>query len=248
MPDEGSEAEAFTPHLSSHLIFHHSSPNSTDSVRVSGIKLPSASDDMAELIIHAGKLQGKRLVLPEREIVVGRDEDCQLRLTSSLVSRRHCILDVRPDGIWVRDLASQNGTYVNDVAVTEPLLLRAGDILRIGAALFQVPESAPQSVKPKSKSAAGKISEADIADWLTDDEQPSGLKDSDTTVIKGRAGAKTESATVETSSAAPGSSSVAGSSAFRIPTAPKPVNRTVKEEAAEIIRKHWESVRSKQGE
>ena len=203
---------------------------------------------MAELIIHAGKLQGKRLVFPEREIVVGRDEDCQLRLTSSLVSRRHCVLDVRSDGIWVRDLASQNGTYVNDVAVTVPQLLRAGDILRIGAALFQVPESAPQAAKPQSRKAAGKISDADIADWLTDEDQTNGPKESDTTVIQGRASAKTETATVSTPSSASGSSSVPGSSVFRTPTAPKPGHRTVKEEAAEIIRKHWETVRSKQGE
>lgn len=203
---------------------------------------------MAELIIHAGKLLGKRLVLPEREIVVGRDEDCQLRLTSSLVSRQHCILDVRPDGIWVRDLASQNGTYVNDVAVTKPLLLRAGDILRIGAALFQVPESAPQAAKPQPKKAADKISDANIADWLTDDDQTSAPKESDTTVIQGRASAKTETATVSTAPPTSGSSSVTGSSVIRTPTVSKPGHRSVKEEAAEIIRKHWESVRSKQGE
>ena len=203
---------------------------------------------MAELIIYAGKLQGKHLVLPEREIVVGRDEDCHLRLTSSLVSRRHCVLDIRPDGIWVRDLASQNGTYVNDVAVTEPLLLRSGDILRVGAALFQVPESVPQVAKPKSKKAADKISDADIADWLTDDEQTNGPKGSDTTVIQGRVAAKTEATAVGTSSAAADSSTVSVPTALRSPLAPKPAHRTVKEEAAEIIRKHWEAVRAKQGQ
>lgn len=197
---------------------------------------------MAELIIHAGKLQGKRLVLPEREIIVGRDEDCQLRLSSSLVSRQHCALDVRADGIWVRDLASQNGTYVNDVAVTEPLLLRAGDILRVGAALFQVPESVPQTAKPKSQKAGGKISDADIADWLTEDDQTNGPKASDTTVIQGRASAKTETSTVST---APDSAPASGSSVIRAAMPMKPAHRTVKEEAAEIIRKHWEAVRSK---
>jgi len=205
---------------------------------------------MAELIIHSGKLQGKRLVLPEREIVVGRDEECQLRLSSSLVSRRHCILDVRPDGIHVRDLGSQNGTYVNEVAITEPLLLRPGDILRVGAALFQVPESVPQAAKPKSNKATGKISDGDIADWLTEDDQTTGLKDADTTVIQGRASAKTEVSTVSTDT---GSSLELGSADFRKPPAGKPpagkaAYRTVKEEAAEIIRKHWESVRSKQAE
>ena len=48
---------------------------------------------MAELIIFSGKLKGRRLILPDqRDVIVGRDEDCQMRIASSLVSRKHCVL------------------------------------------------------------------------------------------------------------------------------------------------------------
>ena len=86
---------------------------------------------MPELVIQSGKLQGKRLVLPAKQMVVGRDEDCDLRIGSALVSRKHCVLQNTPEGILVTDLGSQNGTYVNDIPITGPTILREGDILRI---------------------------------------------------------------------------------------------------------------------
>ncbi len=202
---------------------------------------------MAELIIHVGKLQGKHLVLPDRELIVGRDEECHMRLTSNLVSRQHCILDVGPHGIRVRDLGSQNGTYVNDVAITEPLLLRAGDILRIGAAVFQVPEADSATPKPKAKKPDKKISDADIADWLTDDDSATGPRGPGSTVIHGRVPVAPETPTTESTppvEAAP----APVLSVARPPVAKKPVFRTVKEEADEIIQKYLVSLQPDQDE
>ncbi len=198
---------------------------------------------MAELIIHAGKLQGKHLVLPERELIVGRDEECHMRLTSNLVSRQHCILDVGPHGIRVRDLGSQNGTYVNDVAVTEPLLLQPGDILRIGAAVFKVPEAEVAIPKPKGKKPEGKISDADIADWLTDEDSSTGPRGSGSTVIHGRVPAAAPT-TPESEAALPAAvpAAVTPVAAARPAVVKKPAFRSVKEEAAEIIQKHMASL------
>lgn len=198
---------------------------------------------MAELIIHSGKLQGKRLALPEREFIVGRDESCQMRLTSSLVSRQHCRLRVTPEGIWVEDLQSQNGTYVNDVALTEPLLLKPGDILRIGAALFQVPEAPVRIGSSPAPKGKGKISDDEIADWLSDDDLPlAGKSSTDTAVISvGPSPSKGDSTIVTTAAA------TATPAAPRVPTPTKQPPKTVKEEAADIIRRHWEAVRARQG-
>ncbi len=194
---------------------------------------------MAELIIHSGKLTGRRLVLPERELIVGRDEECHLRLASSLVSRKHCELKVVGEGIWVRDLGSQNGTYVNDVAVTEPLLLKSGDVLRIGANLFQVPEGKPQAARPVIKKDDSKISDADIADWLSDDDHPAVPKGTDTAVIEFSKPAPVVSSPVPSAPPPP---------VAPTPPAAKKPYRSVKDEAAEIIRRHWESVRAAKGE
>ena len=48
--------------------------------------------------------------------MIGRGEDCDLRLQNRFVSRHHCelIVDDRDQVLRVRDLGSQNGTFVND--------------------------------------------------------------------------------------------------------------------------------------
>jgi len=52
-------------------------------------------------------------VLQTRQIVVGRDADCDQVLESSLVSRRHARFQFQAGQILLEDLASANGTYVN---------------------------------------------------------------------------------------------------------------------------------------
>lgn len=200
------------------------------------MRLSKTGPIMAELIIQSGKLRGKRLVLPDAEIFIGRDEDCHVRLTSSLISRKHCALEGTSDGLWVRDLGSQNGTLVNDLPITEPVLLKAGDVLQVGAVQFQVPVQRPGvefSSASKGEKSSGSISDADIASWLSDEHEAVGSKPSDTTIIKHAAPPTTE---VEVS-------------AVRATPAPVPQEvlrrapRTVKEQAAEIIRRHWAAVR-----
>ena len=53
------------------------------------------------------------LEVPPGEFVIGRSADCQLSLDDPLVSRRHALLTVRADGVWVEDLGSRNGVLVN---------------------------------------------------------------------------------------------------------------------------------------
>jgi pSer/pThr/pTyr-binding forkhead associated (FHA) protein len=198
---------------------------------------------MADLIIFSGKMKGQRLILPEREVIVGRDESCHMRIASSLISRRHCSLKGALNGVWVRDLESQNGTYVNDVAISQPYLMKPGDVLRIGAALFQVPRLRPSQLK----AVDDRLSDDDISSWLTEEEQTQNAAAPDTTVIKGR-----QSATpVETMSAdtllPPQPVTPPLIEARAVPTVRQPP-KTIKEQAAEIIRRHWEIVRGQQPE
>lgn len=67
---------------------------------------------------------------------IGAADDCQLRLSSDLVSARHCRLEKKQSGsYWVKDLRSTTGTYINDVLVQEAQIL-IGDILKIGEEEF----------------------------------------------------------------------------------------------------------------
>ncbi len=198
---------------------------------------------MAELIIFSGKLKGQKLVLPDREVIVGRDEDCHMRIASSLISRKHCSLRGSPNGgVWVRDLESQNGTYVNDVAITEPYLMKPGDVLRVGAALFQMPRPRPTQPKDKGDANDG-LSDDDISTWLTDEGQTESSSAPDTTVIKGR-----QPVAPSTTAPTPSTSAATQPPEGRTVPTMRQSFKTVKEQAAEIIRRHWESVRGRQPE
>jgi predicted component of type VI protein secretion system len=190
---------------------------------------------MSELIIQSGKLQGKRLALPAKEMVVGRDEKCDLRIGSDLVSRKHCTLKSSPEGIVVTDLGSQNGTFVNDIAITGPTLLREGDIIRIGSTLMSV----PTTQKSKGAPNPAKVSDNEIADWLND--SGSIFSNTDTAVLRNDA--------APAPPPQPAASITAPTSARPAVPAMKPAPvkvLSVKDEAAEVIRKHWESVKAKQ--
>ena len=71
--------------------------------------------------------------------VVGRDAGSGIRLThDEFASARHARIEPRPDGAWVDDLGSTNGTFVNGDKVKRGRLARAGDVVRIGETELQV--------------------------------------------------------------------------------------------------------------
>lgn len=74
------------------------------------------------------------------EYVIGRAADCDLRLPSQFVSRHHCelLVDHREHAVRVRDLGSQNGTFVNQGRVDEEQELHDGDRLELAGTRFEV--------------------------------------------------------------------------------------------------------------
>lgn len=130
---------------------------------------------MPELILRSGKRAGRRIPLPDGEVIIGRDEEgCRIRLTSSDVSRQHCRLRCRTDGVVVTDLGSRNGTFINETRINEPTALAPGDLLRVGPFVFQSPgEKSPRDV------------ESEITNWLMVEENagtkpPAGSKNETT--------------------------------------------------------------------
>jgi signal transduction histidine kinase len=88
------------------------------------------------LTVIQGPDKGRRFELPDHEPqLIGRSSEA-LPLTDNAVSRRHAEL-TPDDGEWViRDLESQNGTYVNGVRIAAATRLRPGDQIRTGQSLF----------------------------------------------------------------------------------------------------------------
>lgn len=84
-------------------------------------------------IVAGPGLRAGRTVEVALPALVGRDAACDLRLDADeYASAHHARLEPRQDGLYVLDLGSTNGTYVNGERVPRERLLRAGDALRIG--------------------------------------------------------------------------------------------------------------------
>ena len=130
---------------------------------------------MHSLIVQTGKHKGKKIVLPEREVIIGRDEVSFIRMTSSDVSRQHCSLTPTDKGLLVRDLGSQNGTIVNNVRIESETLFQPGDLLQVGPIQFELAGARP------AKSAG----DDDIFGWLSESDTATEFPNvNDTTIVK----------------------------------------------------------------
>lgn len=69
--------------------------------------------------------------------VIGRREDCDLRIPLTEVSRKHCRIIKDGGGLRIEDLGSSNGTYHNGARVQESAV-QAGDLLTVGPVTFTV--------------------------------------------------------------------------------------------------------------
>ncbi|WP_437202505.1 FHA domain-containing protein [Planctomicrobium sp. SH664] len=92
----------------------------------------------AELKVASGKQVGNTIPLPQGRFLIGREEDCNLRPNSELVSRHHCVFNVDEYSVRVRDLGSTNGTLVNGERIRGAVILNQGDVVSIGKIDFQV--------------------------------------------------------------------------------------------------------------
>lgn len=81
--------------------------------------------------------EGPDIPLAHDPIVVGRHPECDVRLDSFRVSRRHCCLIVVDRQVAVRDLGSTNGTRINDRRIASGRM-RAGDVISIGGVRYRL--------------------------------------------------------------------------------------------------------------
>ncbi len=75
---------------------------------------------------------GEVILVQADDVVVGRTARCTVRVVHPLVSREHCRIEARPDGLFVVDLDAVNGTWLNGTRVVGRAQARAGDKLGLG--------------------------------------------------------------------------------------------------------------------
>ncbi|HEX5754317.1 MAG TPA: GGDEF domain-containing protein [Archangium sp.] len=86
--------------------------------------------------IHGPEL-GKKYALQETEFTIGREEGNHIVVDLDNVSRRHAMIIRKQGRMFVKDLASTNGTYLNDQEVTQETPLRSGDLIKVGGSIFK---------------------------------------------------------------------------------------------------------------
>ena len=88
-------------------------------------------------IYPTGPSMGCRYPLRDKALTLGRGDDCDIRIQDNSVSRRHAKIDPSPEGYFVADLGSTNGTFVNDRQLDGGWPLQDGDYLRVGNCIYR---------------------------------------------------------------------------------------------------------------
>ena len=158
----------------------------------------------ANLVLLKKSGTHKAFALSDGMTIIGRRDDCHLRIPLPTVSRRHCVINLNKDSVELRDLGSRSGTFVNDERVDGQTTVKAGDYIRVGPLIFvcqingkpekivppkkPAPPAAakakpkpPQAKKPAADSgsqADSDLSDLDVSDsFLNIDESDSDLED-----------------------------------------------------------------------
>jgi hypothetical protein len=77
--------------------------------------------------------EGEEFELDSEPLTIGRAAQNDVSLErDEFASARHLRIDPRRDGVWIQDLGSTNGTYVNGIRLDGPRRLSPGDIVRVG--------------------------------------------------------------------------------------------------------------------
>ncbi len=123
---------------------------------------------MDVVIVLVTNKKQREFPIAKPKTIIGRRQDCELRVPTRDVSRQHCEISLNGKAVTVRDLGSANGTYVNGKRVAEATL-KAGDVLKVGPASFVVringrPSKIDASSVAGAAAAAGAASAAPIGE------------------------------------------------------------------------------------
>lgn len=101
---------------------------------------------------------------------IGRSPHCDVVIDDPLVSREHCLVQLKSEGPFVEDLASGNGTLVNDQRITQALL-KPGDKIRLGLSEMVFTQASagetappPRPAQPEEPAPAPKRARAPVTE------------------------------------------------------------------------------------
>ena len=103
---------------------------------------PALADGLLEQATNSGRLVvlesqvltvGEEFPLDSRPLTVGRGAQNDVSIEGDeFASARHVRIEPRRDGVWVSDVGSTNGTFLNGERIDRPRKLERGDVVRVG--------------------------------------------------------------------------------------------------------------------
>jgi hypothetical protein len=102
--------------------------------QVAGL-IPQPARALGRLVVLASPAleEGAEVELDSSPLTVGRGETNDVPVTADeYASARHARFEPRRDGVWIEDIGSTNGTFVNGIRLTRERRLVPGDVVRIG--------------------------------------------------------------------------------------------------------------------
>lgn len=102
-----------------------------------------------ELVVEAGPRRGEVIAVDKPVLSVGRQLVNDVVLPDERVSRQHARLDQGADGLYITDIGSSNGTYVNSIPIQAPTRLQPGDVVEVGGSRLVV-RAAPAREPPSA--------------------------------------------------------------------------------------------------
>ena len=103
------------------------------------------------LVICNGEQEGKSFLLDRSVLTIGRGSESDIVINDTSISRRHAQFLQQVNGDYVQDLASRNGTKVNNEPLNAPRLLQKGDTICLGSICLEytfVPEAHTTPLPP----------------------------------------------------------------------------------------------------
>ena len=98
-----------------------------------GLAAPEASTGALVVLRSPVYEEGDRFELDTSPLTVGRGAPNDVQLDGDeFASSKHARVEPRRDGVWVEDIGSTNGTYVNGTRIDRPRKLTPNDVLRVG--------------------------------------------------------------------------------------------------------------------
>ncbi|WP_439133529.1 FHA domain-containing protein [Pseudomaricurvus sp.] len=136
----------------------------------------SASEDRRWLLIaDSGTLFGQEFPIRSQSCTIGRGSDCDISIPASQLARQHAEFTLQENQLWIRDLGSSSGVYLNDERVQEGII-QSGDKIRLDVYRFQAigPDTGERKRRtpPSPQRVEKKPIDTSAKQWITKPTSP----------------------------------------------------------------------------